>query len=395
MSLLSLKDLDVKGKRVLMRVDFNVPLNDAGEIVDDTRIQLSLSSIKHIIKEGGKLILMSHFGRPKGKVDPKLSLRPCAERLSSLLGKEVKFATDAIGESAKTMSTQLKEGEVLLLENLRFNPGEENPENHPIFAKELAKLGDFYVNDAFGAAHRTQGSIVTITKYFPGKCAMGFLMEKELAYLTPLITDPNRPFYAIIGGAKIGTKLGVLEALIEKVDGIFIGGGMAFTLFKAQGITIGDSIHDDSMLPAAKEVFKICKEKQVELYLPKDVVIEKKGQSKTILIDEGIPKGWKGLDVGSQTIKAWTEHLKNGATIFWNGPLGVYEIEEFAKGTYRLAETLSKIDATIIIGGGDSLSAVNKLNLVHVFSHLSSGGGAALELIEHGYLPGINALSRH
>ncbi|QVL57903.1 MAG: phosphoglycerate kinase [Simkaniaceae bacterium] len=393
MNKLSLHDIEIQGKKVLMRVDFNVPLNEDGSISDDTRIVLALPSIQYILAQGGRLILMSHFGRPKGRVDPELSLKPCAKQLSILLEKEVQFAPDCVGTVAQDMVENLKSGEVLLLENLRFHDGEEHPEKDPEFSKSLAKLGDVYVDDAFGAAHRSHGSTVTITKYFEKKCIMGFLMEREVSYLSKLVLTPKRPFYAIIGGAKIGSKIGVFNALGKKVDAIFIGGGMAFTFFKAIGISIGDSICDDEKLEDAKHFLKECEKLAIQVHLPVDIVITNDVETQMINIKEGIPEGWKGMDVGPQTVEVWSEDLKKGATIFWNGPMGVFEESVFSHGTNRLAQNLSMMSGEVIVGGGDSIAAINTLHLQNSFAHLSSGGGASLEFIEKGTLPGIEVLT--
>ncbi len=390
---LSLQDLDLKGKKVLMRVDFNVPLNENGSISDDTRIVLALPSIEYILKRGGALILMSHFGRPKGKVDLSYSLKPCRERLSILLEKEVSLAPDCVGAETEELVNHLIPGEVLLLENLRFHVGEEHPEKDPEFAENLAKLGDVYVDDAFGAAHRSHASIVAITKHFPKKSAMGFLMEKEFSYLSQIVLTPKRPFYAIIGGAKIGSKIGVFDALAKKIDAIFIGGGMAFTFFKAKGLSIGDSICDDEKLDEAKKILKECDEKSIQVYLPLDVVITNDAETQMILTKDGIPEGWKGMDIGPKTVEKWSENLQKGATIFWNGPMGVFEEAVFAHGTNRLAQNLSTMPGDVIVGGGDSLAAISGLKLQKSFTHLSSGGGALLEFIEKGALPGIDALT--
>lgn len=377
-----------------MRVDFNVPLKEDGSISDDSRIVLALPSIQYILKHGGKLILMSHFGRPKGTVNPEFSLKPCALHLATLIEQEVKLAPDCIGDEVEGMVNALQEGEVIMLENLRFHPGEEHPEKDPSFAKSLAKLGDIYVNDAFGAAHRSHASTVTITEYFPKASAMGFLMEKEVAFLSKLVLNPKRPFFAIIGGAKIGSKIGVFRALGKKVDAIFIGGGMAFTFFKAQGISIGDSICDDEKLEDAKAFLSECAKHEIQVHLPTDIVITDDRETQMIHMTKGIPDGWKGMDVGPQTVEKWSEDLKNGATIFWNGPMGVFEEPVFAHGTNRLAQNLSMMSGEVIVGGGDSLAAIKSLNLQKSFAHLSSGGGASLEFIEKGTLPGIEALTR-
>lgn len=397
MNKLTLKDLPVKGKKVLVRVDFNVPLNKDGTISDDTRIKASLPTIEHILNEGGSAILMSHLGRPDGKKDPKFTLELCAKRLSELLHKPVLFAHDCIGLDVEKMAKNLKPGQALLLENLRFHAAEEKPEIDPSFAKKLAKLGDFYVNDAFGTAHRAHSSTATITKYFPETAVAGFLLQKEIEFLGAAFAHPKHPFYAVIGGAKISTKMGVLKSLLSKVDSLFIGGGMSYTFFKAQGISIGDSIHEDDLLGKAKEFLKTAAEKKVAIYLPTDIVIadrfDNNANAKTINIADGIPKGWQGMDIGPGTLKKWSEFLQKSAMVFWNGPLGVFEFPNFAKGTNGMAKTLSELKATTIVGGGDSVAAVNQLNLLNRFTHVSTGGGATLEYIEYGHLPGIDALT--
>lgn len=397
MAKLGLQDLDLKGKKVLVRVDFNVPLNKEGTVADDTRIKESLPSIQYILKAGGSVILMSHLGRPKGTPDKQFSLAPCAKVLSSLLGKPVLMAGDCIGPQIETMARNLKPGEVLLLENLRFHAAEEKPSLDPSFAKKLASLGDVYVNDAFGTAHRNHSSTVAIAQYFPGKSAAGLLMQKEIAALSTLL-NPKRPFYAIIGGAKISTKMGVLKSLVGKADSIFIGGGMAFTFLLAQGIKIGNSIHEDDQVSAAKEFLEECQKKNILCRLAKDLVIadkfEEGAQSKIVGADQGIPEGWQGMDIGPKTIEEWEQNLKKAKTIFWNGPLGVFEFPRFARGTEQIAKTLASLKgATTIVGGGDSVAAINRLRLAEAFTHVSTGGGASLEFIEFGSLPGIDALS--
>ncbi|GAB4189425.1 MAG: hypothetical protein Tsb0015_10090 [Simkaniaceae bacterium] len=397
MKKLSIQDLDLQNKKVLMRVDFNVPLNEKGEITDDTRIKQSLPSIEYILAQNGKLILLSHFGRPKGKKDSSLSLAPCAKHLSELLGKPVQFAPDCIGEKVKEMADQLQEGEILLLENLRFHTAEEHPEADPSFAKQLAKLGDCYINDAFGSAHRRHASTALLPTFFEGKAAAGFLMEKEINALSSLILTPKRPFHVLIGGAKVSTKIGVLDSLLEKVDCIYIGGGMAYTFLKAQGIKIGDSICDEEYIPAAKEFIKKCTDKMIQLQLPKDLLtaseINIDAQTNIVTVKEGIENGWKGVDIGPKTIESWISSLQNAATVFWNGPMGVFEIEPFSKGTKAIAEAISNLSAITMIGGGDSVAAVNHLNLNKSFTHISTGGGASLEFLQFGHLPGIDALS--
>lgn len=390
---LSLQDLDIKGKKVLMRVDFNVPLNAAGMITNDARIQASLPSIEYVLAQGGSLILMCHFGRPKGKIDPNLSLRPVAQYLSNILERDVMLAPDSVGSDVESIAKNLQVGEVLLLENLRFHKGEEHPDEDPEFAENLAKLGDVYIDDAFGAAHRSHSSIVGITKFFPKTSAMGFLMEKEVSYLSQVVLNPKRPFYAIIGGAKVGSKLGVLNSLSQKIDGIFIGGGMSFTFFKAMGLFIGDSICDDEMIDKAKSFLKICEEKAIQVYLPKDLVVTDGQDIQITLSKDGVKAGWKGMDIGPQTVEEWAPLLSKGATIFWNGPMGVFEEPSFAHGTERLAQNLSTMSGDVIVGGGDSVAAISDLKLEKSFAHLSTGGGASLEFIEFGHLPGVDALT--
>lgn len=392
MQKMTLHDLSVEGKRVLMRVDFNVPMKD-GVIRDDTRIVQALPTIEYVLGQGAKLILMSHLGRPKGQVVQKLSLRPVAEHLSKLLGKEVKLAPDSVGAEVEKECEALENGSVLLLENVRFHPGEQHPQQEPEYVNELAKLGEIYVNDAFGTAHRSHASTTLVAKLFEGRSSTGFLMDKEISFLSSLVSSPKRPFYAIIGGAKVGSKIGVLESLSDRIDGIFIGGGMAFTFLKVQGLSIGDSIYDPEFEESAKRFLETCQERAVKVWLPKDVVITDGSEVKTISVKSGIPDGWKGYDIGPQTLEEWSGPLQGGATIFWNGPMGVFEEEAFAKGTHHLAVELSQMEATTIVGGGDSVAAINQMGLNKNFTHLSTGGGASLEYLEHGHLPGIDALS--
>lgn len=397
MGKLNVSDLEVKGKKVLVRVDFNVPMNPDGTISDDTRIRESLPTIQHILNAGGSVILMSHLGRPKGKKDPKFSLAPCAKSLSHLLGRPVIMAPDCIGKETEALAQKLENGQVLLLENLRFYPEEEKPEINPSFAKELASLGDLYVNDAFGTAHRAHSSTAAIAQYFPNSAAAGMLMQKEIAFLGDLVKDPKRPFYALIGGSKISTKIGVLHALLDKVDALFIGGAMSYTFFKAQGIEIGNSLCETDQIETAKSLSELAVKKNVALYLPTDHLIaasiSQDSPTKILSINEGVPLGWQGVDIGPKTLQKWEENLKKARTIFWNGPLGVFEIPAFAKGTAGIAETLAHLSAVTIVGGGDSVSAVNQLGLASQFSHLSTGGGASLEYLELGHLPGIDSLS--
>jgi phosphoglycerate kinase len=387
MNKLTLKDLPLKGQRVLMRVDFNVPL-EKGKISDDSRIRAALPSIEYVLNHGASLVLMSHLGRPK-KSEPEFSLAPCAQRLSELLKKPVQMAKDCVGPAVEAMANKLQPGQVILLENLRFHPGEEAPDKDPTFTASLAKLGTCYVNDAFGTAHRAHASTAAIAKFFPGKSAMGFLMEKEILALSPLISNPPRPFYAIIGGAKISSKIGVIKKLLDKVDALFVGGGMFFTFLKAEGVEVGNSLCED---PAT--VRDLPKEK---LHFPIDIVIadgfSNDADKQIILAKNGIPEGWQGMDIGPKTVAEWSKILPKGATVFWNGPLGVFEMANFAKGTKAIAELLAKSKAKTIVGGGDSVAAVEQMGLGNQFAHLSTGGGASLEFLEYGRLPGIDALS--
>jgi phosphoglycerate kinase len=391
---LSLTDLPIKGKKVLMRVDFNVPLDGAGNIIDDTRITSSLPSIRYVLEHGASLVLMSHLGRPKDQPVKALSLKPCAVRLSQLLGKEVLIASDCIGPEVEKMVQALKPGQVLLLENLRFHRGEEHPDEDPAFVAGLAKLGDFYVDDAFGAAHRNHASITKITEYFPETSGSGLLLEKEIRFLSQVLVQPKHPFYAVLGGAKISTKIGVVKALLKTADKLLIGGGMSYTFFKAQEISIGNSIHEDDSLGEAK---KILQEAGDRLLLPVDLVIAKNIQSgeQTMIVDvdSGIPDGFQGVDIGPKTIKLYEEVLRDAATVLWNGPLGIFEIPEFAKGTDAMAKRLAVLDCISIVGGGDSIAALQANGTADKVTHLSTGGGASLEYLEAGSLPGIESLT--
>lgn len=394
MSRLTLKDLRLNKKRVLMRVDFNVPLSKTGEITDDSRIRATLPSIQYILNQGASLILMSHLGRPNGQKDPKLSLAPCAKRLSEILNQEVRLAPDCVGPEVEKLASALAPGEILLLENLRFHEGEEEPEKNPSFTSQLAKLGNVYVNDAFGTAHRAHASTALIAKYFPEKAATGFLMENEIEHLAPLLIDPEKPFYAIIGGAKISSKAGVIHNLLKRIDALFLGGGMTFTFLQAQGISIGSSLFESSEIRTAKEILSENK----SIYLPSDIIIadafENNANKKTVLSKDGIPAGWRGMDIGPRTIQEWSQLFQGASTIFWNGPLGVFEMPDFALGTKAIADALIESKAKVIIGGGDLVAAIRQMGLENSFSHLCTGGGAALEFLEFGHLPGIDALTQ-
>ncbi len=387
-----MKDLDVANKKVLVRVDFNVPLDKEGHITDDTRIIASLPTIEYLSSKGAKVILLSHLGRPKGK-SKEFSLAPCAKALSELLKKPVALAPDCIGDEVDRLIDTMKPGDVLLLENVRFYPAEEKPELDPSFAQKLAHNKDIYINDAFGTAHRAHSSTATVAKYFPGKKAAGFLLEKEITFLGEALANPKKPFFAIIGGAKISTKIGVLKALVNKVDALFIGGAMAYTFMKAKGISIGDSLVEDDMIDTAKEILS----SKIAIYLPVDTVaataFDNSAPFKTF--ENGIPQGYQGMDIGEKTIKEWSKALQEAKTVLWNGPVGVFEMPNFAKGTNALAHSLASLkDATTIVGGGDTVSAIQQEGLAGSFTHLSTGGGASLEFLEFGTLPGIEALQR-
>lgn len=396
MKKLSIDNVDLKNKRVLVRVDFNVPLDENLQITDDIRITSSLPTIKKIISEGGKAILMSHLGRPKGKVNLKYSLKPVAERLSKLLAKEVNLAPDCVGEEVKSLVDKMNSSNVILLENLRFH--EEEEKNDEAFAKKLSELGDVYINDAFGSAHRAHASTEGVTKYIK-ICAAGYLMQKELDYLGNAIANPQRPFAAILGGAKISGKIDVISNLLGKVDKLLIGGGMAFTFLKAQGKEIGKSLLEAEKIDLAKEVLEKAKNSQVTFLLPIDFIVadefKNESPSKVVKADT-IPSDKMGLDIGPDTIKLFKQELENSKTIVWNGPMGVFEMDNFAKGTFAIAQVLADAtskSAVTIIGGGDSAAAISKAGLEDKVSHVSTGGGASLEFLEGKVLPGVEALT--
>jgi len=349
------------------------------------------------MEQGGIPILLSHLGRPKGKMSPEYSLSACARSLASMLDLPVKMAPDCIGPKVNTLVAGLKIGDCLLLENLRFYDAEELPEKDPSFAENLASLGSFYINDAFGSAHRKHSSTYTIVSYFQGRAAPGFLMEKEIAFLGKALLKPQRPFYAMIGGAKISTKIGIIKALSEKVDVLLIGGAMAYTFLKAKGVSIGDSLYEPDLLDKAKSIIDVFEKKGISLKLPIDhiIVSEVMENSPKRVVDnkEGIPSGYRGVDIGPETLKAYINDLNNAKTVFWNGPMGIFEIKEFAEGTRQIADSLSKVNAIKIVGGGDSVAAIRQGGLAHHFTHLSTGGGASLEFIEYGTLPGIEVLA--
>ncbi len=383
--------MDIQGKRVLMRVDFNVPLDEAGQITDDTRIRAALPTIKYALQEKARLILMSHLGRPKGKVVESMKLTPVAERLSRLLGQEVKKTEDCVGGDVREAVGVLKEGEVLLLENLRFHAEEEK--NDKKFARALADLGDIFINDAFGTAHRAHASTEGVAAFLPA--AAGFLMEKEITYLGKILENPEKPFIAILGGAKVSDKLGVIENLLDKVDGFIIGGGMAYTFLKARGEDIGDSLLEEDKLSLAKDLLEKTKDQGIPFVLPLDhIIADKVSEDATVKATPGgnIPAGWKGLDVGAKSLEEFSRALQGAKTVLWNGPLGVFEIAPFAKGTETMARLLAGMEATTIIGGGDTVAAIAILGLSSHFTHISTGGGASLRFLEGKVLPGIAAL---
>jgi 3-phosphoglycerate kinase len=395
---LSIRDLDLNNKKALIRVDFNVPI-DKGRITDDSRIRASLPTIQYVLDHGGATILMSHLGRPKGKPDPQFSLAPCGKRLSELLNRPVKMAPNSHGSEVTEMAKKLKPGEVLLLENLRFHIGEEKPQEEPTFASGLADLGDVYINDAFGSAHRAHASTTTIAQFFPGKAAMGFLMEKEVAYLGSKLLSPKRPFCSILGGAKISTKFKVIEALMRKADVLLVGGAMAYTFFKAENIPIGESLVENDFLGVARELMDVSVQSRCRILLPLDIVaareISPQAKSIVVKVKEGIPDGFQGVDIGPQTVRHYSEEIREAATLFWNGPLGVFECPPFDQGTNAIAKVLADVSdsAITIVGGGDSAAALDHAGVADRMSHVSTGGGASLEYIEFGQLPGIQALS--
>jgi len=389
-----LKEADLKGKRVLVRCDLNVPL-DGKTITDDTRIRASIPTVQYLQKMGAKVLLASHLGRPKDGPEDKFSLSPVAPRLTELLGTEVKMAPDCIGDAVKECVDAMKDGEVILLENTRFYKEEEK--NVPEFAEKLATNADMFVNDAFGTAHRAHGSTEGVTKYLDTSVA-GFLLQKELDYLEGAVSEPKRPFAAIVGGSKVSSKIGVIESLMTKVDKIVIGGGMVFTFLKARGLETGSSLVEEDQLELAKKLEVIAKEKGIDFILPTDVIVADKfaadAATQTVSVD-AIPEGWMGLDNGPDSTKMIIEALSDCGTVIWNGPMGVFEFEAFAKGTFDIADTLAELTGkgcVTIIGGGDSVAAVEKAGLAEKMSHISTGGGASLELLEGKVLPGVAAL---
>ena len=387
----TVKDIDLKGKKVFVRCDFNVPMDEERNITDNTRIVAALPTIKYLLEQNCKIILASHLGRPKGEVKPEYSLAPVAKELSKLLNKEIIMAKDVIGPDAMEKAKNLKEGEILLLENVRFH--REETDNDPEFSKKLASMAEVFVNDAFGTAHRAHSSTTGIVSYLPA--VSGFLIEKELKFLGDALNNPERPFVAILGGAKVSDKIGVIDSLLEKVDTLIIGGGMAYTFFKAQGYEVGNSLCELDKLDLARELMEKAKTKGVKLMLPVDTKVGKEfkvdTESKTVKYTE-IPADWEGFDIGDETIKMFSDEIRKAKTVVWNGPLGLFEFPQFAIGTNAIAKVLSEINATTIIGGGDSAAAVEKAGLADKMTHISTGGGASLEFLEGKKLPGIEAL---
>jgi len=390
----SIEDLNLNGKKVLVRCDFNVPMDEDRNITDDRRIRSSLPTIEHILKNNGKAILMSHLGRPKGEAKPEFSLEPVAKRLSELLGKEIVFAQDnnVISEKVESIVNAMEDGEVVLLENTRFR--KEEKENDEEFAKKLASLGELYINDAFGTSHRSHASNVGVSKFLPS--AVGFLVQKEIEVMGKALDNPDRPFLAILGGAKVSDKIGVIENLINKVDSIIIGGGMSYTFLKAKGLEVGESILEADKVNLARELMKKAEEKGVELLLPLDIVVAKEFKNdtkfKTVKSDE-IPVDMMGMDIGEETIKLFSDAIRKSKTIVWNGPVGVFEMANFKEGTDAIAKAMAETDGITIVGGGDSASAVEKAGFQDKMTHISTGGGASLEFLEGKALPGIAAIS--
>jgi len=388
----SVKDLNLKGKKVLMRADFNVPLDESGNITDDIRIRAALPTVEYILSQGGKLILMSHLGRPKGEVKENMRLTPVAKRIQELLNKPVKKLNDCIGPEVRDAVNDIKEGEILLLENLRFY--KQETKNDPEFGKQLASLGDVFVNDAFGTCHRAHASTEGVTHYL--ESAAGFLLQKEIDYFQKINTSAEKPFVLILGGAKVADKIPVIENMLNKVDTILIGGAMAYTFLKQTGVDIGSSRYEEDMADTSKSILDKAKQKNVEIMLPIDhVVCDNIDEPKNITVtsDANIKTGLIGVDIGPKTVEVFQEKIKNAKTIVWNGPMGIFEKDEFSKGTKAIAQAMAESSATSVIGGGDSAAAVKKFGLSNKMSHISTGGGASLEYLEGKTLPGVAALT--
>ncbi|MFC3210383.1 phosphoglycerate kinase [Planomicrobium okeanokoites] len=391
MQKMTMKDLDLKGKRVFCRVDFNVPMKD-GEVTDDTRIRAAVPTIEYLVENGAKVILASHLGRPKGEVNEEMRLAAAGSRLSELLHKEVKSLKESIGESVEKEIGEMQQGDIILLENVRFHAGEEK--NDDTLAKSFAELADVFVNDAFGAAHRAHASTAGIAKHLPS--VSGLLLEKELEVLGKALSEPERPFTAIIGGAKVKDKIGVIDHLLDKVDNLLIGGGLSYTFIKAQGHEIGNSLVEEDKLELARSFIQKAEEKGVKFYLPVDATVadefSKDAETKQVKIEE-IPSDWMGLDIGPETAKLYADVIKNSKLVIWNGPMGVFEMEPFANGTRSVAEAMAETEAYTVIGGGDSAAAVEKFDVADKMDHISTGGGASLEFMEGKELPGVTALT--
>lgn len=392
MNKLTIEGLDVKGKRVLLRVDFNVPLDKNRQIMDNSRIMAALPTIRYLLEKGARLILISHLGRPKGAASEEFSLRPVAENLEKILDRNIVFSPTVLGPVAQTAVDCLNNGDCLLMENIRFFPEEEK--NDGQFSKDLASLADFYVNDAFGTAHRAHASTVGVARFF-SNAACGFLIEKELNFLGKLVESPEKPYCAIIGGAKVKDKIGVISNLLEKADDILIGGGMAYTFLKAKGVDIGNSMLDESNLENVKEMLKKAESLNKTIHLPSDHLVAESVDNDVPFetVKDAIPDNRMGLDIGPGTIAEYQKVIKNSKTVFWNGPMGVFELSNFQNGTFEIARTMAGIDAVTVIGGGDSVAAINRANLADKMTHISTGGGASLEFLEGKTLPGIEALA--
>ncbi len=397
MKQVSIREINLFGKTILMRVDLNVPMKE-GMILDDSRIRAILPTLYYLLEHNAKVILMSHLGRPKGIYDKKYSLQPVAMRLSELLGQNVTLAPDCIGEQVRIKIAELSPKRVLLLENLRFHLAEENPEKYLSFSEELAGFADVYVNDAFSVSHRKHASVYTVPQFFSRNAVAGFLMEKEITALSKLINHPKKPFYAILGGSKISSKIGLIEALLPKVDGFLLGGGMGYTFLKAQGIEIGKSLCEEGSLEIARNILKEAREKDVEIFLPVDVRVAKECKKNVdnfvLNVTEGIPYYLEGLDIGPLTVNKYASILRLAQSVFWNGPLGVYEEPPFNEGSFSIAEVINSLKAFTVVGGGDALAVLAMSGIGENISHISTGGGASLEFIEKGSLPGIDMLSQ-